>query len=113
MSRNCPTQGKAARRPTIASALGMLIMASEAGCEQSVALAQADAVSNTIDQSVPKAADPLGDSKATDPPGLMPQYAVVTPLTPEAKADRLALAEEVANPIANLASLPLRFTYQS
>jgi hypothetical protein len=43
---------------------------------------------------------------------LVPQYAAVAPLSAEAKADRLALAEEVANPISNLASLPLRFTYQ-
>jgi len=43
---------------------------------------------------------------------LVPKYAAVAPLSDEEKASRLALAEEVANPISNLASLPLRFTYQ-
>jgi hypothetical protein len=52
-----------------------------------------------------------GATGTNDPLSLEPQYLSIQPLSPEAKANRAQLAEEVASPIANLASLALRFTY--
>jgi hypothetical protein len=114
MSYNSPIQKKKARRLNVTSVLMLAMATGLLGCEQPLIPPPSDVVLAASVQNeqcpvhpVPYVAEPTFDS--FDP---MPQYAAVEPLTPEARADRAQLAEDVANPIANLASFPLRFTYQ-
>jgi hypothetical protein len=98
----------------IISALVLLSTAGLVGCAQAGAGASAEMVSTTIAPGAPSSFTPSPSTTrpADDPMTFRPQFAAAVPLTPEQKADRATLAEEVANPIADLASFPLRFTYQ-
>ena len=103
----------------------VLLLAMLSGCaQQNIIPTPADFAPATQDQNdqIPVASDqtavrpasqPTSDALAVSPVEPTTQHAGLKQLSPEEQATRLELAKEVANPISNLARLPLRFTYQS